>query len=418
MSGTLVQPLAPPRARGAQCDARRTGTTVTVAVPAGLESVDVAPTTIQTETAIPAVDVRALARRAAVPAAFAAAVTAALIVAGGPAQAFADALRRALDADPRWVAAGAGFELASFAGYVALFWLVAGRATTRIDGRRAVEVTLGGAAATRLLPTGGAGGAALTLWALRRTGLSTRDAGRTLLTFLVLLYAVFLAAIATSGTLLALHLVHGDGPLTLSAIPAAGAALGIAISLWLALRRAPEGEPTGRLARVRGGGRLIGEATRGAMDELRGRDLRLAGAVAWWGFDAAVLWAMLHTFGAPPALGVVALAYFVGQVANTLPIPGAVSGGIVGILIAFGVESDLAIVSVLSYRAVAIWLPGAIGLAALPSLRGTLARWARENGEPAEASAPVPAPAPAAEPRWAGGRASLPVPLGMAELAA
>jgi quercetin dioxygenase-like cupin family protein len=53
----------------------------------------------------------------------------------------------------------------SFAGYVALRWLVAGRATSRMGIRESVEVTLGGAAATRLLPTacdcGGAAGASL-----------------------------------------------------------------------------------------------------------------------------------------------------------------------------------------------------------------------------------------------------------------
>ena len=61
---------------------------------------------------------RAIARRLAIPAAFAAIAAAALVVAGGPLQTFADALRRALDADPRWVVAAVGFELASFAGYV------------------------------------------------------------------------------------------------------------------------------------------------------------------------------------------------------------------------------------------------------------------------------------------------------------
>ncbi len=73
--------------------------------------------------------------------------------------------------DPRWVVAAAAFELLSFAGYVALLWLVAGRATKRMGIRESVEVTLGGAAATRLLPTAGVGGAALTLWALRKTGM-------------------------------------------------------------------------------------------------------------------------------------------------------------------------------------------------------------------------------------------------------
>jgi hypothetical protein len=93
----------------------------------------------------------------------------------------------------------------------------------------------------------------------------------------------------------------------------------------------------------------------------------------------AVLWAMLHAFGAPPAFAIVVLAYFVGQVGNTIPIPGAVSGGLVGVLLAFGVDADLAIVSVLAYRSIAIWLPAPIGLAALSGLRRTIARWGRED---------------------------------------
>ena len=126
-----------------------------------------------TDILVPAFDVRALARRAAVPAAVAAAAAAALVVAGGPLHAFAHALRRALDADPRWVIGGAIFELLSFAGYVALFWMVGSRATERLGLSESTQVTLGGAAATRLLPTAGVGGAAMTLWALRRAGLGS-----------------------------------------------------------------------------------------------------------------------------------------------------------------------------------------------------------------------------------------------------
>src|SRR3954466_6212223 len=187
-------------------------------------------TTTRDPVALPQLDVRALARRAAVPGAVAALGVGALMVAGGPLQAFAGALARARAADPRWVVGAACFELLSFAGYVALLWLVAGRATRRIDARRAVEVTLGGAAATRLLPTAGAGGAALTLWALRRTGMGGREATRTLLTFLVLLYSVFLAAIALSGALIALGTSGARGPVTLSAVPAAVAKAGILVA--------------------------------------------------------------------------------------------------------------------------------------------------------------------------------------------
>src|SRR5436305_3892627 len=326
------------------------------------------------ELPLPQLDVRALARRAALPAALVAVAAGAVVVAGGPLRTFADALHRALAADPRWVAAGALFEVLSFAGYVALLSLVAGRATRRIDARRAIEVTLGGAAATRLLPTAGAGGAALTLWALRRTGMGHRTAARTLLTFLVLLYAVFLGSIAASGALIALGAVPVHGPLTLSALPAAGAAAGILVALALGVRR-----PRAGAGRLRRGARLLGDATADAIALVRGADPRLLGAIAWWLFDAAVLRAMLQAFGTPPALAVVVLAYFVGQVGNTIPVPGAVSGGIVGVLLAFGVSPDLAVVSVLAYRALAIWIPAPVGLLALTSLRRTLARWAREG---------------------------------------
>ena len=93
-----------------------------------------------------------------------------------------------------------------------------------------------------------------------------------------------------------------------------------------------------------------------------------------------MLWATLHAFGAAPALPVVVLAYFVGQVANTLPLPGSVSGGIAGVLIAFGVPAVLALAAVLAYRTVAVWLPSPAALAALPGFRATLARWSAEDG--------------------------------------
>jgi putative heme transporter len=381
------------------------------------------------EFVLPQLDLRVLARRAAVPAALVA-VAALVVIGGGRLREFANALDRALTADWRWVVGAVVFEVLSFAGYVVLLWLVAGRETRRIDPRRAVEVTLGGAAATRLLPTAGVGGAAMTLWSFRRAGMDKRTSARTLLTFLVLLYAVFLGAIAISGGLIALGVIHADGPLTLSAVPAIAAAAGIAAVLALGLHRrghagdgvltvglhrrgragdgvltvgphrrghardgvltvgphrrghARDGvQPAGRLRR---GVHLLGDATADAIALLRTADPRLLGAVAWWLFDAAVLGAMLSAFGAAPAVPVVVLAYFVGQVGNALPVPGAVSGGILGVLLAFGVQPDVALVSVLVYRSVAIWLPAPVGLIALTSLRRTIARWASED-----ASAPA-----------------------------
>ncbi len=344
----------------------------------------------QSLSALPAVELRLLARRAAVPAALAVVAVVALVLARGPLEAFSDALGRALDADPRWVGAAAAFELLSFVGYVALLWLVGRHASPRLGLRESAEVTLAGAAATRLMPTGGVGGAALTIWAFRRAGLGARAATRTLLGFLVVLYSVFLASIVVAGGLLALGLAPGGGPLALTALPAIAAALLIAVALVFAARPptgarrvATPGPGASRSTRARaalhGARAIVGGAVRDAFALVRSCDVRLVGAVAWWAFDAAVLWAMLHALGTPPPLAVVVLAYFVGQVANTIPVPGAASGGLVGVLLAFGVQADLALAAVLAYRSVAIWLPIPMGLVALASLRRTLARWTDET---------------------------------------
>jgi uncharacterized membrane protein YbhN (UPF0104 family) len=343
------------------------------------------PEQAATELALPALDLRSLARRAALPAALAAAAAVSILLVGGRIHALTDALARTLGVSPGWAAIAIVCESLSMIGYVLLLSLVAGRATSRIGARESAQITLAGTAATRLLPTAGAGGAALTLWTLRRSGLSARGAARTLLAFLVLLYAVFLGAILVAGAVLTLRLVSNHGPTALSAVPALAAAVAIAISLTLAVRRDAGGDTetdtSGQplSARLMASAHLLGDAVRDACSLLRAGDARLAGAVAYWGFDAAVLWATLHAFGAPPVLPVVALAYFVGQLANTVPLPGSVSGGIAGVLIAFGVPAGLALPAVLAYRTIAVWLPSPAGLAAVPGFRATIARWARED---------------------------------------
>src|SRR5262249_18801275 len=157
-------------------------------------------------------------------------------------------------------------------------------------------------------------------------------ATRTLLAFLVLLYSVFLTSIMVAGDAIALGFVHADGPLALSAIPAAAATLALAGGLALAaFARAfptdsaapavPPGAGRARslVPRVRAAAgdtpAALGTAVRDALALVRTADPRLLGAIAWWGFDAAVLWAMLHALGAPPSIAVVVLGYFVGQVA-------------------------------------------------------------------------------------------------------
>jgi uncharacterized membrane protein YbhN (UPF0104 family) len=336
---------------------------------------------------LPSLDVRLVARRAALPLALAAAAAAVVLVAGRPMQLFADALARATEADPRWIAGAVVAEVLSFGGYIMLFWMVGRRDTPRLGLRAGAEITLGGAAATRLLPTAGVGGAALTLWAITKTGIGSKRAGRTLLTFLTLLYGAFLAGILISGAAIALGAGDATGHALLAGAAAGAAGAAILTALVLAFRRF---EGAGRIA---GGAALLGGSIREALGLLRRGDARLLGAPAWWAFDAAVLWATFHALGEPPSLAVLAFAYFAGQVGNTIPIPGAVSGGMVGTLLAFGVAPDLALTSVLAYRAIAIWLPAPVGLVGLAALRNRIAGWGREDEEAAELAGAIVAPA-------------------------
>ena len=101
--------------------------------------------------------------------------------------------------------------------------------------------------------------------------------------------------------------------------------------------------------------------------------------MAYWLFDNLVLFACLAAFGHPPSVWVVAMAYLVGMLANSIPVPGgflAVEGGLVGMLLLFGVRpASEVIVAVLIYRAISLWIPAVIGTLAFLSLR-------REIGKP------------------------------------
>ena len=94
------------------------------------------------------------------------------------------------------------------------------------------------------------------------------------------------------------------------------------------------------------------------------------------------------TFGDSPAVGILVVGYFVGMLANTLPLPGgvgSVDGGMIGAFVAFGVDPASAIVAVLAYRFFAFWLPIVPGALAFGSLRRTVARWEAEDAGEAPA---------------------------------
>ena len=95
----------------------------------------------------------------------------------------------------------------SFLGYVVLFRGVFVRGRSRIGWRESYEITMAGLAATRLFASAGAGGVALTAWALRRSGMEPRLVACRMIAFMALLYAVFMGALVIDG--LGLYILPG-----------------------------------------------------------------------------------------------------------------------------------------------------------------------------------------------------------------
>ena len=223
-----------------------------------------------------------------------------------------DAGARISDGDGRWLALALGFEVLSFVGHIVLFRAVSLRPGSRIGMRESYQITLAGHAATRLFASAGAGGVALTAWALRRSGMERRDVGARMVTFIVLLYSVYMAALILGGLALFTGLLPGASPAALTLIPAAlgagviGGALAMpraAAGLEARLRRrARRDDRAGRIAeRTAGVPRAIADGVSEALRLARRGNAGLAGAVMWWAFDIAALWACFRAFGiAPP----------------------------------------------------------------------------------------------------------------------
>ena len=299
-----------------------------------------------------------------------------------------DTWRRINQGDPWWLGLAVLLEVASFAAYMALFRAVFARDQERIDWRVSYQVTMAGLGATRLFATAGAGGIILTVWALRRLGMTRRMVTERMTAFLVLLYAVFMVALVIGGLGLGIGVFPGQAPFALTIVPAAFGGTVIILALTMSLlppgltRRLEPLEDHSRSARWRAAAAtasgMVAGGIRLALALARQRRVGLLGALGWWGFDIAVLWACFHAFGQPPPTAVLVVSYFTGMLANTLPLPGGiggVEGGIIGALVAFGVPGGLALVAVLTYRAFSFWLPTVPGAIAYLQLRRTIHGW-------------------------------------------
>jgi uncharacterized protein (TIRG00374 family) len=297
--------------------------------------------------------------------------------------------------DPFLLVVGGVLEMLSVAGYAVLFRTVFGRGMQRIDWRASIEIPLAGIAAIRLLSAAGAGGIAVTAWALRRAGMRPTVIACRLVASYVIQYSLYLGSLIVCGLGLWLGVFPGGGSFSITVVPAILGAVGVLLVLSMALvpedferRLATLSRRSGRIgrlaARVGTAPETVGSGVRTAIGLVRERRLGLLGAAAYWGFDIAVLGLSFRAFGEVLPVAVLIMGYFLGTLGSLLPLPGGIGGiegGMIGAFAAFGVPGGRAVVGVLAYRAISFWLPTIPGIAGYFRLRSTVRGWRVADGQ-------------------------------------
>ena len=296
---------------------------------------------------------------------------------------FREAAERIGDANLRWVLAGVALELLSCAGYVIVFELVFARLRKRLASR----LSLSELAINSVVSAGGLGGFALGAWVLRTGGAPLRRIAERTLVLYLLTSAVNVIAVAVLGVLMGLGVIAGSTNPLLTLLPAGAAILAIvatlAIAAWAhgAARRAELKERRWAVYAA-----VLSEAVEDAVRMIREPDWRLLGAVGYWLFDNLVLLVCFYAYGHTPAVGAVLMAYLVGMLANALPIPGgfgSVEAALVGLLLAYGEHpASLVLAAVITYRAIALWVPSIIGTIAFWSMRSEIGKPLVRQPEP------------------------------------
>jgi uncharacterized protein (TIRG00374 family) len=282
-----------------------------------------------------------------------------------------------------WLVVAVVLEALSCGSYVLLF---RGVFCARMSWRTSAQIGFSELAAGSLVPASGAAGLALGAWILHRGGMSADRIARRSVAFFLIKSSVNFAAVAALGTVMAVGLVGPDRSLLLTALPAA---LSVAlIALVLAIPRLGPGrdaDPTAprlRRAMVAARRAVIG-GTSEAVEILRSRDvIVVTGAIGYWAFDNAVLWATFQAVGVDVPLTVVLMGYLIGQLGGLLPLPGGIGGidgGLIGTLVVYGAPAAATAAAVLAYRIILFWLPLVGGAIAFALLRRALDRAERPD---------------------------------------
>ncbi|MDE0666713.1 MAG: lysylphosphatidylglycerol synthase transmembrane domain-containing protein [Acidimicrobiaceae bacterium] len=229
-----------------------------------------------------------------------------------------------------------------------------------------LKVALGGFGLTQLVAAGGAAGMAFTFWVLRRLGFSKRNAMVQLITLNTAVYLVF-GVLGWLGALVGLLDPAVPKAMTLSWL--AGFIAVIAVARWFTQphRAVAFGaaDGAGRLRRALAVGVTAAARVRTCTRTADGRRL-LNWSLLYWVGDLVSLWAALRAFGVTVSVAAIVVAYVMGYLAQSVPIPLIATGGVDAAttftLRAVGVPIEVALLGVVAHRVFAFWLPVFPGL--------------------------------------------------------
>ena len=304
--------------------------------------------------------------------------------------------QRFTDADPFWVVMIAVAEVGSCLGYLVVF-----RATfcASMSWSLSYEIALSELAANVLLPSGGAGGLALGVWALKQAGMPTAHIARRTVAFFVVTSAANFFVLIVVGLAVFADLLSGQDDAQRSLVPAVITAVGALIvglspRLLRALgKRGKRIMREGKEGRIRKAVRSSLEAVADGVDQakalLRSHSFGVIfGSLAYMGFDIAALGAAFAATSEVPTFATLVLAYLIGQLGNLIPLPGGIGGtegALIGVFVLYGVNLTDASAAVLLYRLFQLFVPALMGVPAFVLLRRTLMR----SDKPAAMCAPL-----------------------------
>jgi uncharacterized membrane protein YbhN (UPF0104 family) len=259
--------------------------------------------------------------------------------------------------NPFWALVGVGFELASCLSYVVVFRRFFPE-PPRLVSRRVAWMAMGAGA---LLPGGNISSAAATGVLLHKHGVNTRRLVERCAALLCLLTAFGFFINGLAGVLLLVGVPGGPHDLSHAGVPvlvSVGVLSTAALAMALARRLGARGP---RVLRA------VASGLEGAWRSVGTPHWRLLGVAGFLGLDMAALWAACTATGHPLGAEALVIAYCIGYLATTIPIPaglGVLDSGLAAALVLYGLSPAASVGAVLVYHAISIWVPAVGGLIA------------------------------------------------------